>query len=83
MMHQQRHEVGDFPCPDCGKAFKAQYNRDLHIDRVHRKKGQGVYCPKCDVKLMSYPQKLKHLVEVSFLTFSAPRTSIEALHFNL
>ncbi|KAJ8704002.1 hypothetical protein PYW07_013296 [Mythimna separata] len=63
MMHQQRHEEGDFPCADCGKVFKAQYNRDLHIDRVHRKKGR-VYCPKCDVKLMSYPQKLKHLVEV-------------------
>ncbi|XP_022819205.1 zinc finger protein OZF-like [Spodoptera litura] len=63
VMHQQRHEEGDFPCPDCGKAFKALYNRDLHIDRVHRKKGR-VYCPKCDVKLMSYYQKLKHLVEV-------------------
>ncbi|KAF9419601.1 hypothetical protein HW555_003879 [Spodoptera exigua] len=63
VMHQQRHEEGDFPCPDCGKVFKALYNRDLHIDRVHRKKGR-VYCPKCDVKLMSYPQKLKHLVEL-------------------
>lgn len=63
VMHQQRHEEGDFPCPDCGKGFKALYNRDLHIDRVHRKKGR-VYCPKCDVKLMSYYQKLKHLVEV-------------------
>ncbi|KAL4714318.1 hypothetical protein ACJJTC_009670 [Scirpophaga incertulas] len=63
MMHQQRHEEGDFPCETCGKIFKAQYNRDLHIDRVHMKRGR-VYCPKCDVKLMSYPQKLKHLVEV-------------------
>lgn len=63
MMHQQRHEEGEFPCSTCGKIFKAQYNRDLHVDRVHRKKGR-VYCPKCDVKLMSYPQKLKHLVEV-------------------
>ncbi|XP_060809302.1 zinc finger protein 723 [Amyelois transitella] len=63
VMHQQRHEEGDFPCDTCGKIFKAQYNRDLHIDRVHKKKGR-VYCPKCDIKLMSYPQKLKHLVEV-------------------
>lgn len=63
MMHQQRHEEGDFPCETCGKIFKAQYNRDLHIDRVHKKRGR-VYCPKCDIKLMSYPQKLKHLVEV-------------------
>ncbi|XP_053623447.1 zinc finger protein 260-like [Plodia interpunctella] len=63
VMHQQRHDEGDFPCESCGKVFKAQYNRDLHIDRVHKKKGR-VYCPKCDIKLMSYPQKLKHLVEV-------------------
>ncbi|XP_059056474.1 zinc finger protein 260-like [Achroia grisella] len=63
VMHQQRHDVGDFPCETCGKIFKAQYNRDLHIDRVHNKRGR-VYCPKCDMKLMSYPQKLKHLVEV-------------------
>ncbi|CAH0756707.1 unnamed protein product [Diatraea saccharalis] len=63
VMHQQRHEEGDFPCETCGKIFKAQYNRDLHIDRVHMKRGR-VYCPKCDIKLMSYPQKLKHLVEV-------------------
>ncbi|XP_048485661.1 zinc finger protein 260 [Plutella xylostella] len=62
-MHLQRHEDGDFPCPTCGKNFRAQYNRDLHIDRVHKKKGR-VYCPKCDVMLMSYPQKLKHLMEV-------------------
>ncbi|KAJ0170009.1 hypothetical protein K1T71_014615 [Dendrolimus kikuchii] len=57
VMHQQRHEVGDFPCETCGKIFKAEYNRDLHIDRVHNKRGR-VYCPKCDVRLMSYPQKL-------------------------
>ncbi|XP_063632131.1 zinc finger protein 260-like [Cydia splendana] len=63
VMHQQRHEEGDFPCETCGKIFKAQYNRDLHIDRVHNKRGR-VFCPKCDVKLMSYTQKLKHLVEV-------------------
>lgn len=63
VMHQQRHEQGAFPCESCGKVFKAEYNRDLHVDRVHRKRGR-VYCPKCDVKLMSYPQKLKHLVEV-------------------
>ncbi|XP_075988971.1 uncharacterized protein LOC142984956 isoform X3 [Anticarsia gemmatalis] len=63
VMHQQRHEVGEYPCATCGKVFKAQYNHDLHVDRVHRKRGR-VYCPKCDVKLMSYPQKLKHLVEV-------------------
>lgn len=62
VMHQQRHEEGDFPCETCGKVFKAEYNRDLHIDRVHKKRGR-VYCPKCDVRLMSYPQKLKHLVE--------------------
>ncbi|KAG6460272.1 hypothetical protein O3G_MSEX011882 [Manduca sexta] len=62
VMHQQRHDQGDFPCETCGKMFKAEYNRDLHIDRVHRKRGR-VYCPKCDIKLMSYPQKLKHLVE--------------------
>ncbi|XP_032526289.2 zinc finger protein OZF-like isoform X2 [Danaus plexippus] len=63
LMHQQRHEEGDFPCEVCGKVFKAQYNKELHIDRVHKKKGR-VYCPKCDVRLMNYPQKLKHLVEV-------------------
>ncbi|XP_072943185.1 uncharacterized protein [Epargyreus clarus] len=63
VMHQQRHEEGDYPCEVCGKVFKASYNRDLHIDRVHKKRGR-VYCPKCDVMLMSYPQKLKHLVEV-------------------
>ncbi|RVE52018.1 hypothetical protein evm_003296 [Chilo suppressalis] len=63
VMHHQRHEEADFPCETCGKIFKAQYNRDLHIDRVHMKRGR-VYCPKCDIKLMSYPQKLKHLVEV-------------------
>lgn len=27
VMHQQRHEEGDFPCPTCEKRFKAQYNR--------------------------------------------------------
>ncbi|XP_049883328.1 zinc finger protein 260-like [Pectinophora gossypiella] len=63
LVHQQRHEQADFPCETCGKVFKAQYNRDLHIDRVHKKRGR-VYCPKCDAKLMSYHQKLKHLVEV-------------------
>ncbi|KAL0808613.1 hypothetical protein ABMA28_013052 [Loxostege sticticalis] len=63
VMHQQRHEEGDFPCETCGKVFKAQYNRDLHNDRVHMKRGR-VYCPKCDIRLMSYHQKLKHLVEV-------------------
>ncbi|XP_041968192.1 zinc finger protein 260-like isoform X2 [Aricia agestis] len=63
VMHQQKHETTEYPCPTCGKVFKAVYNRDLHVDRVHNKKGR-VYCPKCDVMLMSYPQKLKHLVEV-------------------
>ncbi|XP_028168192.1 zinc finger protein 62 homolog isoform X2 [Ostrinia furnacalis] len=63
VMHQQRHEEGDYPCETCGKVFKAQYNRDLHNDRVHMKRGR-VYCPKCDIRLMSYHQKLKHLVEV-------------------
>ncbi|CAG5057403.1 unnamed protein product [Parnassius apollo] len=63
VMHQQRHEEGDFPCETCGKAFKAQYNRDLHVDRVHKKRAR-VYCPKCDIRLMTYQQKLKHLVEV-------------------
>ncbi|KAI5640789.1 hypothetical protein NE865_06897 [Phthorimaea operculella] len=63
MMHQQRHEDADYPCPQCGKNFKALYNRELHIDRVHKKRGR-VYCPKCDEMLMSYHQKLKHLVEV-------------------
>ncbi|XP_034838001.1 zinc finger protein OZF-like isoform X2 [Maniola hyperantus] len=63
LMHQQRHDQGDFPCRECGKVFRAQYNRELHVDRVHRKRGR-VYCPKCDVRLMTYPQKLKHLKEV-------------------
>ncbi|XP_023939775.1 zinc finger protein 260 [Bicyclus anynana] len=63
LMHQQRHEEGDFPCEECGKVFKAQYNKELHVDRVHKKRGR-VYCPKCDARLMTYPQKLKHLVEV-------------------
>ncbi|CAG4981634.1 unnamed protein product [Colias eurytheme] len=64
LMHQQRHdEKRDYPCEVCGKVFKAAYNKDLHVDRVHNKRGR-VYCPKCDVRLMTYNQKLKHLVEV-------------------
>ncbi|CAH2062225.1 unnamed protein product, partial [Iphiclides podalirius] len=63
VMHQQRHERGDYPCEACGKSFRAQYNRDLHVDRVHRKRAR-VYCPKCDARLMTYQQKLRHLVEV-------------------
>ncbi|KPJ01325.1 Zinc finger protein 333 [Papilio xuthus] len=62
-MHQQRHEIGNFPCDTCGKVFKAEHNRELHIDRVHKKRAR-VFCPKCDVRLMSHQQKLKHLVEV-------------------
>ncbi|KPJ14222.1 Gastrula zinc finger protein XlCGF26.1 [Papilio machaon] len=62
-MHQQRHEVGNFPCDTCGKVFKAENNRELHIDRVHKKRAR-VFCPKCDIRLMTHQQKLKHLVEV-------------------
>ncbi|XP_050676877.1 zinc finger protein 260-like isoform X1 [Leptidea sinapis] len=63
LMHQQRHDQTEYPCEICGKSFRAAYNKDLHIDRVHNRRGR-IYCPKCDVRLMTYPQKLKHLVEV-------------------
>ncbi|XP_013134242.1 PREDICTED: zinc finger protein 25-like [Papilio polytes] len=62
-MHQLRHEIGDFPCEICGKVFKSDQNKEIHIDRVHRKRAR-VFCPKCDVRLMTHQQKLKHLVEV-------------------
>lgn len=62
-MHKARHEVGIYPCDQCGKVFKTDNYREQHIDRIHRKVGR-VYCPKCDVRLMSYYQKLKHLVQV-------------------
>ncbi|CAK1554417.1 unnamed protein product [Leptosia nina] len=63
VMHRQKHESGRFPCEVCGKEFRVASYKDIHVDRVHNKRGR-VFCPKCDVILMSYPQKLKHLVEV-------------------
>ncbi|GBP10174.1 Gastrula zinc finger protein XlCGF26.1 [Eumeta japonica] len=62
-MHIIKHEDKNFPCEVCGKIFKTEAYKDLHVDRVHNKIGR-IYCPKCDVRLMTYPQKLKHLVEV-------------------
>lgn len=61
--HRPKHETGAFPCEVCGKTFKSETYKELHVDRVHKKLGK-VYCPKCDIRLMSYHQKLKHLVEV-------------------
>lgn len=63
LSHKSKHQIGSFPCEVCGKTFKNELYKDLHVDRVHKKLGK-VYCPKCDVRLMSYHQKLKHLVEV-------------------
>ncbi|CAF4940267.1 unnamed protein product [Pieris macdunnoughi] len=63
LVHQQRHEKASVPCEICGKVFRMVSYKEVHVDRVHNKKGR-VYCPKCDVTFMSYQQKLKHLVLV-------------------
>ncbi|KAJ2939922.1 hypothetical protein O0L34_g6628 [Tuta absoluta] len=61
-MHQLSHG-NQYPCDECGKQYTSEYRRDLHIDTVHKKQGR-IKCPKCDVLLLSYSHKLKHLVEV-------------------
>lgn len=63
LAHMPKHDKGSYACEECGKVFKTETYKELHVDRVHKKLGK-VYCPKCDVRLMSYQQKLKHLVEV-------------------
>ncbi|KAI5640791.1 hypothetical protein NE865_06899 [Phthorimaea operculella] len=62
-MHIQSHDNTGFPCPECGKKYVSDFNRQLHIDTVHKRQGR-YRCHKCPTFLLSYAQKMKHYVEV-------------------
>ncbi|XP_041988788.1 PR domain zinc finger protein 5-like [Aricia agestis] len=61
--HLKRHRDDErHTCEICGKVFKSNHYKDMHVDIVHRKKAI-IRCPRCDECFMSYALKNKHLTE--------------------
>ncbi|XP_023939833.2 PR domain zinc finger protein 5 isoform X21 [Bicyclus anynana] len=60
--HVQSHEVGSFPCGDCGEVLETRAARMCHRLRVH-KKGIRYTCPRCTEVFTTYYARAKHLVE--------------------
>ncbi|XP_049883263.1 telomere zinc finger-associated protein-like isoform X21 [Pectinophora gossypiella] len=61
-VHVQSHEIGSFPCGDCGEVLTTRAARTNHRTKVHRNRVR-YSCPRCAEVFSSYYARCKHLVD--------------------
>lgn len=59
-VHQERKDLGSFPCEECGKVFSTLFLKTDHVRRVHEKE-KRYQCPHCSECFMYHVSRLRHL----------------------
>ncbi|XP_061725862.1 zinc finger protein 708-like isoform X2 [Cydia pomonella] len=65
-VHKRTHDIGNFPCSECGKTLKTKISKANHMESAHSKR--IIKCQICFKPMKHYNDRIKHMSEAHNIT---------------